>query len=181
MKPTRKNITSNCTLALAGVLSLILHALCFQSGALKSHEEPLAESLIPLEMETGPAVVPLLEAYAPDLPPKVPVPPSEKKPLNRHAAIKKYLVQVRKKIEKNKFNTPGKKDAWMIGNARIGFHINRNGSFENIRIVRSSGDTRLDNTAKNAVAYSSGKVKRPPSTGKTLVRTSVVIKYQYGL
>jgi len=88
---------------------------------------------------------------------------------------------VRKKIEQNKFYPPGKKNSRMIGNVLIEFDITVEGHFEQITVRRSSGNPRLDDTAKKAVTHTSGKVKRPPGTGGQRLRSSVVVKYQYGL
>lgn len=162
-------------------LSLLLHALLFISWPQKAPEELFTAAAFPLELETGPAFVSNMEASAPDLSPKAPDAPGETRPFNRRTLIKNYLALVRKKIEQNKFYPPGEKDPRMIGNARIGFHITANGHFEHIRVLRSSGTPRLDDTALRAVALISGKVKRPATTGAGLIRTSVVVKYQYGL
>jgi len=181
VKQSAKPTTSDRTLAIAMALSLLLHALVFISWPQKAPEELFTAAAFPLELETGPAFVSNMEASAPDLSPKAPDTPGETRPLNRHALTKKYLARIRKKIEQNKFYPPGQKDSKMIGNAEIGFHINANGNFEHIRLLRSSGNPRLDDTALRAVSHISGTIKRPAPIKGVLIRTSVVIKYQYGL
>ncbi|MDX2495772.1 MAG: TonB family protein [Desulfuromusa sp.] len=51
----------------------------------------------------------------------------------------------------------------------------------NVRILESSGDKLLDQSAVEAINKASGKTKRPQDTGFKTIHTSAVIKYQYGL
>jgi len=180
--PPVKNAPSDRNLALAVTLSLLLHALLCYSWPLKDPAEtPLRDDDIPLEVTSGPALAPAMDACPPDFAPLPPEPAEKSRPTNRHERIKKYLIRVRKAVEHNKFYPPGKKNTRMIGNVLIEFSITARGSFTQIRVRRSSGDPGLDRTAIKAVAHTSGQVKRPACTGGDVIHTSVVVKYQYGL
>ena len=102
--------------------------------------------------------------------------------LNRtRTALNQYLLAVREDIEKNKFNLAPITYANIVGNVKIRFSISAEGIFSNIRLVESSGDQNLDKSALLAVNSASGKSKRSKNTGTKTIKTSVVVKYQYGL
>jgi TonB family protein len=69
----------------------------------------------------------------------------------------------------------------LIGNASCAFTIMADGSFADLRLVRGSGVTRLDQTALLAVHAASGVVKRPKITGSAPLHISVTVKYQHSL
>jgi TonB family protein len=102
--------------------------------------------------------------------------------LNRaRTALHHYLLAIREVIEKNKFTSEPSNYSNVVGNVIIGFSISASGSFSNMRIVESSGDHTLDKSALAAIKFVSGKIKRPKITGIQMIKTSAVIKYQYGL
>lgn len=104
--------------------------------------------------------------------------------LNRtRSAFHRYLLAVREEIEieKNKYLSTSSRYSRLVGNVKIGFSISSDGVFSNIQIVDSSGDQRLDRNALSAINSASGKTKRPKNTGIKTIKTSAVIKYQYGL
>lgn len=95
--------------------------------------------------------------------------------------IKLYLEMIAEDIDKRKFSPPESEYYGLIGNATVGFVITAEGLFRDISILSPSGDELLDRTALNAVADSSGKIKRPLATGKQGMRVYIIVKYQYGL
>ena len=95
--------------------------------------------------------------------------------------MKRYLEMIAEDIDKRKFSPVESEYYGLIGNATVGFVITAEGLFRDISILSPSGDELLDRTALNAVADSSGKIKRPAATGKQGVRVYIVVKYQYGL
>ncbi len=79
----------------------------------------------------------------------------------KRLAIKSYLKQVNEAIERRKF-LPGNGDlSDLIGNVLYTFHIRPDDTFSDIRLVRSSGNARLDQAAGCAIASASGVTKRP--------------------
>lgn len=99
----------------------------------------------------------------------------------RDRLMKRYLEMIAEDIDKRKFSPAESEYYGLIGNVTIGFDITAEGLYHGISILSPSGDELLDKTALNAVADSSGKIKRPPATGKQVVRVYMVVKYQYGL
>lgn len=96
-------------------------------------------------------------------------------------ALHHYLLAIRENIENHKYVPASARHFNLVGNIEIGFSISGEGLFSQVRILESSGDKRLDRTAMAAITRASGKIKRPKSTGYKTLRTSAVIKYQYGL
>ena len=99
----------------------------------------------------------------------------------RDILIKKYLSFIRDEIQERKFAPPDSKYYGLIGNVLVGFTVYADGTFHNIIVLRSSGDSLLDATAIKAVKSCSGKIKRPAWTGNQELRVSMTIKYQYSL
>lgn len=95
--------------------------------------------------------------------------------------MKIYLEMIAEEISRRKFSPEESKYYGLIGNATVGFAVTGEGLFSDIEILDSSGDELLDKTALNAVAETSGRVKRPAATGRKSVRVYVTVKYQYGL
>jgi TonB family protein len=100
---------------------------------------------------------------------------------NRKQVLNQYLKQVRKEIHRNKFSSVTQGRGTMIGNVKYRFSIDKTGAFTGISLVQSSGDPAMDTAAGHAVAVSSHRVKRPPSTGIGPIALGITIKYQYGL
>jgi TonB family protein len=100
---------------------------------------------------------------------------------NRKQVLNQYLQQVRKEIHRNKFSSVTQGRGTMIGNVKYRFDIEKTGTFTGISLVQSSGDPAMDTAAGHAIAVSSHRVKRPPSTGITPIALGITIKYQYGL
>ncbi len=93
----------------------------------------------------------------------------------------RYVEFVVAEIEKRKFSPPESRYYGLIGNVVLGFVIGPRGRFQNMRLVRSSGDKLLDATALRALAAVDGHVKRPPWAGSRELPVQVVVKYQYRL
>ncbi len=68
-----------------------------------------------------------------------------------------------------------------LGTAWISFIISANGRFDEPRLVRSSGDTRLDAAAAEAVRLAGGVVPRPRILGPTPMAVTMPVKYQLAL
>jgi protein TonB len=101
---------------------------------------------------------------------------------NRQEQIRaNYLKKINDEINHHKFLGLGSDTAHTIGNARYCFFIDKNGRFQNIRLVKSSGNPIIDRAARAAICHTSQKVKRPDSTGTAAIRLWVTVKYQYGL
>lgn len=94
-------------------------------------------------------------------------------------AEKWYLSQVRRAIEERKFLSSGQRVAGLIGNVQYVFTITADDVFRNVRLVRSSGDVRLDSAARSAIQAASGVVERPALLGRRTFRLVVTVKYQY--
>ncbi|WP_462325269.1 TonB family protein [Desulfoplanes sp.] len=99
----------------------------------------------------------------------------------RRRAFAEYLKQIRRTIETNKFYSAGRDASDLIGRAPCRLTVTGDGAFTHVRLLRSSGDPRLDQAALSAIRVSSAKVKRPPITGDTPLSLRVTVKYQYGL
>ncbi|MFO7596163.1 MAG: TonB family protein [Desulfocurvibacter africanus] len=96
-------------------------------------------------------------------------------------AVKRYLEQVREAVEHRKF-LPGNGDmSGLIGNVLYSFHIRPDDTFSNIRLVRSSGDQRLDTAAYRAIAATSGVTKRPKIIQGQSFTITIAVKYQYSM
>lgn len=100
---------------------------------------------------------------------------------SKSSLLKRYVELVKEEIEKRKFSPPDSRHYGLIGNTSVAFTISGNGTFSDIKIMRSSGDNLLDNTAARAVEATSGIVKRPLHTGKNSIRITIILKYQYSL
>lgn len=100
---------------------------------------------------------------------------------DRNELVQQYLFYLREEIEKNKYQPPESRYYRLIGNTRVAFEILPDGSFAHIRILRSSGDDLLDQTALNAIHSTDGTYKRPTWSGRQKLDVSFVLKYQYGL
>lgn len=99
----------------------------------------------------------------------------------RRLAVRKFLRQVHAAVEQRKF-LPGSGDlSGLIGNVRYSFKILPNDSFTAIRLVRSSGDSRLDQAAKRAIAAASGVTNRPKILRGQTFSISITVKYQYSM
>lgn len=99
----------------------------------------------------------------------------------RKRALRRYLIDVRKEIERQKFLGAQECRKTLIGNVRYSLTITADGLFANVHLMRSSGDPRLDRAGITAIKNSSGKVPRPRITGTIPLNTTVTVKYQYGL
>ncbi|NJB66474.1 TonB family protein [Desulfobaculum xiamenense] len=99
----------------------------------------------------------------------------------RKRILTHYLGQIRREVERMKFQSAQGDFRRMIGNARIALAIRADGSFCDVHLARSSGDTRLDDTALAAVCSASARIPRPVATGTSELHTSITVKYQYGL
>ncbi len=93
----------------------------------------------------------------------------------------RYVEFVVAEIEKRKFSPPESRYYGLIGNVVLGFVIGPRGRFQDMRLVRSSGDKLLDATALRALAAVDGRVKRPPWAGSRELPVQIVLKYQYRL
>ena len=101
---------------------------------------------------------------------------------NRQKQIRtNYLKRIRKEINHQKFSGLGPDTSQVIGNACYCFSIDKNGSFGDIRLVKSSGNPLIDMAARQAICNTSQKVKRPDSTGTAAITLGVTVKYQYDL
>ena len=171
----------HATLALAMGISLACHLLLGMAWPQSDAPTPPMGDPIAMEISTTPSPGPSLAVNGPAPTEVRQAPPTGTPRANRHAQIKRYLIRLRKRIEAAKFIPRKAGDNAMIGNVLIGFDINRSGAFKNVRVLRSSGFPRLDKKALHAVRLACLGVKRPGATGTERIRTSVVIKYQYGL
>ncbi len=99
----------------------------------------------------------------------------------KNSLISKYLFFLREEIEKNKYHPLESQYYGLIGNVKMAFDITGDGSFDNVRVVRSSGDDLLDKTALKAVYFTNGKYIRPVWSGHQRLSAAFVLKYQYGL
>nr|WP_321512789.1 TonB family protein [uncultured Pseudodesulfovibrio sp.] len=99
----------------------------------------------------------------------------------RRLALKHYIAQVHEAIDRRKF-LPGNGDlSGLIGNALFTFHILPNDSFTDIRLIRSSGDPRLDRAALQAIKAASSMIQRPKILQGQTFTMKTAVKYQYSM
>jgi TonB family protein len=72
-------------------------------------------------------------------------------------------------------------DTSLLGVATYSFTVRADGSFADIQLRASSGDPRLDASARRAILAASGKVRRPAVIGTSPIPIILQVKYQYGL
>lgn len=96
----------------------------------------------------------------------------------RREAYGRYIEAVSDAVHGHRLDAG---DTSLIGYARIGFDIDDKGRFYNIRVVKSSGDSVLDQSAMQAVALSSMQIKRPAILGKDALSIYLEVRYQYAL
>lgn len=89
-----------------------------------------------------------------------------------------YLEEVDNAIHARRF-IDGNRD--LIGTVLYGFAIMPDGTFANIRLLKSSGEKKLDDAAFKAIRAASAVVKRPGILGAEPLEVSLWIKFQYGL
>ncbi|NCC05027.1 MAG: hypothetical protein EOM37_13530 [Proteobacteria bacterium] len=102
-------------------------------------------------------------------------------PDKRRQALRQYVSCVREAIEQRKFQPSRQGLENLIGNARYSVTIAPDGSFNDIRLVRTSGEALLDRTAQLGILAASGVVKRPKIIGNAPLHLSVTVKYQHSL
>ena len=95
----------------------------------------------------------------------------------KRRAYLRYLDEVDDAIHARRFS--GARD--LIGYAVCAFTIDPDGGFQDVTLIRSSGDRRLDASALNAVRSASGVVSRPAIIGPDPIHGSLQVKYQYAL
>lgn len=69
----------------------------------------------------------------------------------------------------------------LIGIAAFTFVINPDGTFSNVRLIRTSGNPVLDDVARRATLAASGRVKRPKILGTAPIAVENEVRFQYGL
>ncbi|KAB1440266.1 energy transducer TonB family protein [Pseudodesulfovibrio senegalensis] len=99
----------------------------------------------------------------------------------QQAALKRFLKAVRKAIESKKFDSATGISSSMIGNAVCAFTILENDSFAGVRLVRTSGNAKLDRAALTAIRLASGATHRPKIIGTGHIPLTLTVKYQYGM
>lgn len=178
------NLMGNRFFIIAIVLSVIIHLYLFRINFSPftngSEEIEIAVTFIPDAKRAVPEK-PLRRYKQITIPEEKPGEGGYYKTYDKNRILNSYLDMIKKEIDKRKFSPPESMYFGLIGNAAIGFTITGNGSFRGITVLRSSGDPLLDKTALNAVADSSGAVKRPLLSGRGELKVCVTVKYQYGL
>lgn len=102
---------------------------------------------------------------------------SEKK-IDVVAQIKKYLKTIRKNVARNKVYPGFAQRHGITGKVKVSFYIRNDGTFEGVKVKKSSGSSILDEAAVETIVKLSGKIERPEITGKKKVKTTVTIKYE---
>lgn len=69
----------------------------------------------------------------------------------------------------------------LIGVVAYTFTVRADGSFSEPDLYASSGDPRLDASARRAILAASGKVRRPALLGSEPIHVVLHVKYQHGL
>lgn len=98
----------------------------------------------------------------------------------RQQALKKFLAQVHSAVEQRR-RPPGSDLADLIGNARYQFRIRPDDTFSDIVMLHSSGNSRLDAAARQAIQSASGTIQRPAILKGQTWTISITVKYQYSL
>lgn len=99
----------------------------------------------------------------------------------KRLAAKRYLTQIHEVIERRKFLSGKEELSKLIGNVLYSFHILPDDTFSDIRLVRSSGDPRLDAAARQAIVAASGVTKRPKIIHGQQFTVRITVKYQYNM
>ena len=99
----------------------------------------------------------------------------------KRLAVKRYLEKIHAAVEHRKFLPGNGNLSGLIGNVRYSFHIQPDDTFSDIRLVRSSGDPRLDRAAGRAIAAASGVTKRPKIIQGQSFTIGMTVKYQYNM
>lgn len=90
-----------------------------------------------------------------------------------------YLEEISDCLHAHRFILPRSRD--LIGIAAITIKINHDGTFDYVRLFKSSGTQALDKAALEAAKVCSGKVKRPKSLGVNPLIVYQEVRYQYKL
>jgi len=128
-------------------------------------------------LRTGELVDAEVGDYDPGSPPPPPPPPPKPK-INVRKLIRDYLQKVRSELAKRKRYPTVAQRMGLRGRVRVSFVILPDGSFDRIKIKRSSGQKMLDDAAVKTVAGLSGQLRRPGAMGPHPLKTSVTLDYQ---
>jgi len=90
-----------------------------------------------------------------------------------------YLEDISDCLHAHRFILPKSRD--LIGIASVIIKIDHNGTFDSVRLFKSSGTALLDRAAIEAARVCSGKVKRPKSLGLNPLVVFQEVRYQYKL
>lgn len=90
-----------------------------------------------------------------------------------------YMDDISECLHAHRFILPKSRD--LIGIASVIIKIDHNGTFNSVRLFKSSGTALLDRAAIEAARVCSGKVKRPKSLGLNPLVVYQEVRYQYKL
>lgn len=96
----------------------------------------------------------------------------------RRRAFLKYLDDLDDAVHARRLDAG---DRGLLGVATYSFQALADGSFTAPVLCASSGDPRLDATARRAILAASGRVKRPAILGRAPIPVILQVKYQYEL
>lgn len=88
-----------------------------------------------------------------------------------------YLVELRAAIDRNKKYPTASKRLVEEGTATVAFTVLKNGQFQNIRLIKSSGKRRLDKAAVKAVSKTYKFKAFPSKIKKSFIELTVPIKF----
>ena len=96
----------------------------------------------------------------------------------KRRAYLRYLDEVDDAIHARRLDGGG---SHLIGVATCAFTIDKDGSFRDIFLVKTSGTAELDASALRAVRAASSVGRRPDIIGPEPIHVSLQVKYQYSL
>lgn len=96
----------------------------------------------------------------------------------KRRAFLRYLDAIDEAVHARRLDTGGSE---LVGVAVYAFLARADGAFTELELRSSSGDPRLDASARRAILAASGTVRRPAEIGPEPVPVMLEVKYQYGL
>lgn len=90
---------------------------------------------------------------------------------------KKYKARLQQLIATNKRYPKRAKRRNQQGRVTVSFNVTHSGNISNIKIIRSSNNSSLDNSALQAIKLSSGKLPYLPNMSKKLLNLNITLSY----
>lgn len=163
---TSGNITRCIT-----ILSLLIGSICFWQGQAIAKDTG-KQSVVVEE------IIPITETLASKKSPKTKKRKHSRAEIKKiHAPIRITLKQYRRRIQRHLAKHKLKPGRGLRGNVVLFFTILKSGTVANLRLIRSSGNKKIDRAALAMVIYAS-PFPRIPRNGPGRMKFSVPIKFR---